>query len=84
MCIAEYDEKKTLAQERADGEEDCAEERERLLIRMREQGYTEEQRKKIFSDDDLSAWIEAEKIADDSKSPSFDNVEDLVEELLSE
>ena len=51
---------------------------------MREQGYTEEQRKKIFSDDDLSAWIEAENIADDSKSPSFDNVEDLVEELLSE
>ena len=34
MCIAEYDEKKTLAQERADGEEDCAEERERLLIRI--------------------------------------------------
>ena len=35
-------------------------------------------------DDDLLAQIETENIAYDSESPSFDNVEDLVEELLSE
>lgn len=38
----------------------------------------------LFADDDLLARIEAENIAYDSKSPSFDNAEDLVEELLSE
>lgn len=38
----------------------------------------------LFVDDDLLARIEAENIAYDSESPSFDNVDDLVEELLSE
>ena len=38
----------------------------------------------IFVDDDLLARIEAENIAYDPEFPSFDNVDDLVEELLSE
>ena len=38
----------------------------------------------LFVDENLLAKIEAENIANDSESPSFDNVDDLVEELLSE
>ena len=38
----------------------------------------------LFVDDDLLARIEAENIAYDPEFPSFDNVDDLVEELLSE
>ena len=38
----------------------------------------------LFVDENLLARIEAENIANDSESPSFDNVDDLVEELLSE
>lgn len=38
----------------------------------------------LFADENLLARIEAENIANDSESPSFDNVDDLVEELLSE
>lgn len=37
----------------------------------------------LFADDDLLVRIEAENIANDSESPSFDNVNDLVDELLN-
>ena len=37
----------------------------------------------LFADEDLLASIEAENIANDLESPTFDNVDDLVEELLS-
>ena len=38
----------------------------------------------LFADKNLLARIEAENIAIDIESPPFDNVDDLVDELLSD
>ena len=38
----------------------------------------------LFVDEDMLARMEAKSILNDPESPSFDNVDDLVEELLSE